>query len=358
MTATDGSGRAWPLLWWLLSLIGAVWLFAWLGQGPMAAPPIGDLAELRAWYAERTPPEALFAGARLLVLALGWYLLGATTIGAVARVMRAARLVAVADFLTVPAVRRLLQGALGVGLAAAAVTSVPAAHTVGAGPSAAHALADPDFDSGSPPAEGGPLLRMTEEATQATPAAAPAVVDGPNLTMSHEPAAAPPTSPTVEDDRDDVELAVNRQAAMDAPDSVLAALPPALAAPSTAAASVPHPPEDSVEVSEAGDEGDVEHQDIVDPDAEAPDTNGLDAEVPAISEGEARSGSSHVIVAGEHLWSIAETTLADAGDGDPTDAEIARYWQSVIDLNRDRLPDPGNPDLVHPGLRIELPPLP
>lgn len=63
----------------------------------------------------------------------------------------------------------------------------------------------------------------------------------------------------------------------------------------------------------------------------------------------------HEVVVGEHLWSIASAHLADRLDRVPTDAEVARYWQHLIDRNRDRLVDAEDPDLILPGQRFELP---
>jgi nucleoid-associated protein YgaU len=35
---------------------------------------------------------------------------------------------------------------------------------------------------------------------------------------------------------------------------------------------------------------------------------------------------------------------------------VGRYWRRLIDANRDRLVDPGNPDLLLPGQELVLPP--
>ena len=61
---------------------------------------------------------------------------------------------------------------------------------------------------------------------------------------------------------------------------------------------------------------------------------------------------------GDHLWHVAETTLAGAWGRAPSDAEVAPYWQQVVDANRDGLPDPGNPDLILPGQVLRVPPPP
>ncbi|MGH9247002.1 MAG: hypothetical protein ACRD29_22325 [Acidimicrobiales bacterium] len=65
-----------------------------------------------------------------------------------------------------------------------------------------------------------------------------------------------------------------------------------------------------------------------------------------------------IIEPGEHLWAVAESHLTEAWGRPPTDAEITPYWRQIVEHNRGRLPDPSNPDLVVPGLTIELPPVP
>jgi hypothetical protein len=58
---------------------------------------------------------------------------------------------------------------------------------------------------------------------------------------------------------------------------------------------------------------------------------------------------------GDHLWAMSERALTDAGVSAPTQREVADYWLTVIEENRDRLPDPTNPDLIHPGDTFILP---
>jgi nucleoid-associated protein YgaU len=56
---------------------------------------------------------------------------------------------------------------------------------------------------------------------------------------------------------------------------------------------------------------------------------------------------------GDHLWRVAEETV---GPGAPT-AQVARYWERLIERNRPHLADPDNPDLVFAGQIVELPDL-
>ena len=58
---------------------------------------------------------------------------------------------------------------------------------------------------------------------------------------------------------------------------------------------------------------------------------------------------------GDHLWGIAEETLADGSAPGPTPSQrqVAHYWQRLIEENRDVIgPDP---DVIHPGVTLVLP---
>lgn len=110
------------LIAWILGLLAAVAVLTLAGRGALGAPSILEPAAWRPWASGRDALTIAFAVARLLTLGLAWYLLGATVIGGIGRVARLRRMVALADLLTVPAVRRLLQSALGLGLATAALS--------------------------------------------------------------------------------------------------------------------------------------------------------------------------------------------------------------------------------------------
>jgi hypothetical protein len=64
--------------------------------------------------------------------------------------------------------------------------------------------------------------------------------------------------------------------------------------------------------------------------------------------------SSWTVEAGDSFWSIAAETLAPAG-GEPNDRQVIAYWRRLVEANRSRLIDPGNPDLLVPGQRLVLP---
>ncbi|MGH3432560.1 MAG: LysM peptidoglycan-binding domain-containing protein, partial [Thermocrispum sp.] len=64
------------------------------------------------------------------------------------------------------------------------------------------------------------------------------------------------------------------------------------------------------------------------------------------------------VESGGHFWKIAEQTLHDAWGRPPTSAEITFYWRKLIDVNRDRLAPPHDPNLIYPGQVFRLPPIP
>ena len=65
--------------------------------------------------------------------------------------------------------------------------------------------------------------------------------------------------------------------------------------------------------------------------------------------------STWTVAPGEHLWHVAEHTVAARIGRAPTDAEVAPYWRRLVEANRDRLVDRGNADLVLPGQVLVVP---
>jgi len=85
----------------------------------------------------------------------------------------------------------------------------------------------------------------------------------------------------------------------------------------------------------------------------------LPADGPAGAEAPEHASSSAatevVVEAGDNLWDMSEDRLADDLDREPTDPETVPYWRDVIEANHDRLVDPTNPSLIHPGQVLVLP---
>lgn len=68
--------------------------------------------------------------------------------------------------------------------------------------------------------------------------------------------------------------------------------------------------------------------------------------------------STWTVAAGESFWSIAEELLTDAWGRPPSDAEVDLFWRTLVEVNRGRLADPADPDLIHPGQVFEVRPVP
>ena len=64
---------------------------------------------------------------------------------------------------------------------------------------------------------------------------------------------------------------------------------------------------------------------------------------------------TYTLVAGDHLWKVAERTLTAALGHRPDAQRLGRYWWQLVEANRSRLPDPANPDFVVPGMVVVLP---
>jgi len=133
-----------------------------LGSTPaLAAPPLTRPGSLGDWAAARQPVEAAFAVMRVVVVALACYLLFVTVLAVVLRLGRAGRLVTAFDVLTLPWVRRIVQGALGVGLVGATLAAVgSAAADPSASPSRTFTAADARLAANAPdqPRAGDDLL--------------------------------------------------------------------------------------------------------------------------------------------------------------------------------------------------------
>jgi nucleoid-associated protein YgaU/DNA-binding SARP family transcriptional activator len=71
-----------------------------------------------------------------------------------------------------------------------------------------------------------------------------------------------------------------------------------------------------------------------------------------------RVGSEVTVEPGDNFWTIAETTLETAWGRAPTGSEVSGYWRNLVESNRDRLRPPHDPNLIFPGQRFELPPIP
>lgn len=237
--------RSAPVVAWSLGLCAVLVAMSALGHGALAAPDLRAPGSWSGWLADRTAPEAAMAILRVVVLALATYLLVVTVLAVVLRLGHAGRLVTVADVVTLPFVRSLVQAGLGVGLAGAALAAVGTMAVDAPGPRGAPTAADAALVS--------------------------SVSSGDAVMQRLPPEGAPP---------------------------VMQKLP---------AADRP-----------SGDR-------------------------------------TWTVAAGDHFWSISSQVLAESWGRVPSDQELTPYWEQVVEANRGRLADPGNPDLLFPGQELVLP---
>lgn len=293
--------RAVPLLVWGTCLGVAVALLVALGDGRLAAPPLTDPSGWQAWATGRDPLEVVMVVLRLVALAVAWYLTGVTSISVIARVLRAARLVRVADVLSVGPVKVLVQQALGISLAAGVVASnVPG----GAVPGRAAASAD-----------------RVEVAVMAVLDDAPAQsgAEGGQAVMVPVPAPASSSTPTP--------------------------APPPAPALSAAPSPVPSPASPSSPSSTAAP--------VTADQAPADEAAGTAAEPDEATD---QAGPQEVHVrSGDHFWGLAEQAVADHLGRPGSEGEVLAHWEAMLIANADRLVVAGSPDLLLPGQAIIVP---
>jgi nucleoid-associated protein YgaU len=321
--------RLLPALGWIGGLVAALGGALALGDVPaLAAPPLTRPAELAAWAAGRAPLEAAFAVLRLVVLVLACYLLVVTALAVALRLGRAGRLVTALDVVTLPWVRAVVHGALGVGLAGATLAGV--------GSAAGGRAAEP------------PTALTAGEAGPSQPGAA-AVDTGDLLVRLPEAGVGAPTMARL--------VALEEQ-----PPPSIDEGPPSSEGPPEVSGYAPvlpdhEDPQGDRVAPPAGEGSDAPEP--ADGASSEPGSAGGGAPAGALPDGGLPDvGAEVALAAGDHLWAVAERTLAGARGAAPADAEVTAYWRALVDANQGRLADPSNPDLVFPGQVLVLPDLP
>jgi hypothetical protein len=90
-------------------------------------------------------------------------------------------------------------------------------------------------------------------------------------------------------------------------------------------------------------------------DATQPTSPAPEAAITATPELSSSGSATWQVAPGDHLWRIAEETLAKGG-ASPSEREVEHYWRRLIDANRGAIGS--NPDLIHPGMLLSLPTTP
>lgn len=134
-------------------------------------------------------------------------------------------------------------------------------------------------------------------------------------------------------------------------------LAPSLAG-ATAAEGVPDPARVAVMVKLAEGDATSPSPAPTQPSAAAPKPSSPSGAYPPGRAQPPPTSGTHVVQAGESFWSIAREQLRAAVDpatADPGTTQIARYWHQLVEVNRERLVDRDDPDLLLPGQELWLP---
>jgi hypothetical protein len=328
---------------WLLAL-SAVILSLWLlGHSQLAAPSLVHPSRWGTWADGRDPVTGALAIVRLLALAVAVYLWLATLLNLAAAASPSTALDALARSVTVPALRRFLGTAAGLGLSAT-VTLLPGA---------------------------GALPRSTGPATSGGSGATPAAAANHTATMRQVP------SPAI--------ATMRELAPLDQPPGGTATeheLPPEDEGPagstssSTSSSSTVQPSHFGQPSGSASSDHDLRPEapaadpgsspssgarapaaPSADPTASDQGTAGQAAHPsPAAPAPTSPRAEPWTVGPGENFWVKAASVLARSLGRRPTDAEIVPYWQALIEANRAALADPANPDLIFPGQHFTVPP--
>lgn len=262
--------------------------------------PFSGLAD---WFATADPADALVSIARLVGLAIGYWLLGTTLAYAIAHRLGLDAVAELVGRVTLPAVRQITRGVTAVSITSA---SLMAPIGLGAGPAFA-------TDSDSPS-----TVSSTDDGY--VPGAAgwgEAPSDG-SFWLPEEVSpgggGAPGPAPAADG---------------------------AVSAPTTAPA--PAPTNNSITRAPTASDNDP---------ADTGSTSTLTSDSGSVDDGTI----PYTVVKGDHFWNIAENRMREVVGREVTDDEVADYWLRVVDANRSKVSS-GNPDLIFPNEKFTLPPV-
>ena len=352
---------------WLAGLAAALSGLVRAGDHLTPPPwPVPDASATWRWIEQTDPALTTFSLIRVVAIVAVTSLLVSTSVLVVGQVLRLPALVAAADRLTMPAARRLIHHAVGAGLAVTlASATVTAVATFGPLPAATAApflptgpLARGDGSSGTTP---GTALSAPPPVLRALPDEPVLVHLGPadptpglglprggggavvGAGPSPSPSAGTGLDPTSGGGGGDGDVAVpSAPAEPDAPTP----------RPTDTGTGSGTGTDDRLAPAGSPTSRPATPTDATPTDGASTDATSTDAAATDLA------AHHHTIVAGDHLWAVAEQTLATQWGRAPEPDEIATYLHRLIEANRPVLAVPGEPDLVFPGQVFALPDVP
>ncbi len=309
-----------------LQAIGVAMWVAWRTGDVLPAPKTAsDAPRWLVDAAESDPIGLVMAGGRLLALGLGAHVLATTLLATASRVgprrhrSRHNRF----DRWTLPPMRRLIDAAMGTGVALTISLSV-------GGPAFADAAPPPSVAATAPVVTPPqlPVLRRAAMPIERTN-------DLPMLRRSdREPTTTTPP-PTA------------------FPTTITSQAPSPSQAPSTSRSTSPAAAATTTTMTAAADSA-TEANPASDP-VEAPDAPAAVPAAPAPTVGVAPAATI-TVRPGDSFWRIAAADVSGTLGRAATDHEIAPRWRAFVAANRDRLERRDDPDLLFAGQTLVVPP--
>lgn len=275
----------------LASSITAILLLHRLGNTEAFAV---EWSTVWTWIGAHSAERVLMAAGRLVALGLAYWVAGSLLAATAARASGVPALIRSADWLTLPAIRRMAERTVAVTLAASTFAGSGAGMVMAADPSAPH----------QPQA---PLVQEVESSP--VPRYVPV------------PAGDPPT-PTPEERTE----------------------PSYVPTPAGEAQPLPVAPSPTGTVAPPTDTA---------PEVGPRRLHPAAADVAPLRQ--ARVRYDYTVVPGDNLWLIAGRHLVEVLDRQPNETETATYWAHLVATNRSGLRS-GDPDLIYPGEIVTCPP--
>jgi hypothetical protein len=302
-----------------------------LRGGSLSAPPLTIPDRVQGWWQQHGPVEATFAVLRLGLFWTGCYLLALWTAGSVAGLRPDWRLASVLRHRCLPGAQVVVRAAVGLTAAGTwCISTAESSFAASGGGSVAPTATAPNHNPApilryvGPPDE--PFLRP---ATRTPPSPSP----GPDRTSSSDQAPRVGATPTPPLQRTTIPFRPGPGSGGSPSRRTPSSLPPPVA-----------PARLDGRAAATGQLRNARRAPAALP--------------PAGSRGPAGGRVVWVVRPGDDLWSIAAASLTAVWGRPPVLEELGPYWWRVVEVNRPHLPNPANPNLLFPGDRVILPPLP
>ena len=346
-------------------------LFVWLASSPDRRIDFGDLG---MWFEATAPLDVLIAVAILIGALASFWLFASTVVYAGARLMHLSQVEDGLRRFTLPAVRRVVDGALAISIAGTAVLGggrLAGAQQVDR--PAVEQTADPavgsaplDYRFAYQQAPGNDIPQPAGDGEAEAPAPSNVIADntgGGTLVRPPAPGQAAQPAPAPVGEEGDIpqpagdgETTPEPPAPAPTPDPVPSPAEPPPAEPTVGGEVLVRPPAPNTGGVDTGSGSNTAQIPGADTSTPTPAPNGSDQSGGTTTAPTATPGT-YTVQEGDNFWSIAAAQVQNKLGREPSNAEIAAYWEVLIEANRANISS-GNPSLIFPGEQFTLPPVP